>query len=120
MFVNALNEGQPGLNLGDETVENLEGVFRRLREILLAGHRYLRVVKFELIRLYEIQHSLRSLSYFDITGRLRLTLQLARVTLAIPMAVDQAMRVPRSAVRLTHAGERTPNARLSRAQIHKH
>lgn len=31
----ALNESNPGLDVGDETVENVEGVFRRLRELLL-------------------------------------------------------------------------------------
>jgi hypothetical protein len=54
----------------------------------------LTIIRFELIRLYEIQHSLRQLSYFDVFGRLRLTLQLARVTLSIPMAIDQAMKAP--------------------------
>ena len=44
--------------------------------------------------MYEIQQSLRQLSYFDVFGRLRLTLQLARVTLSIPMAIDQAMKEP--------------------------
>lgn len=92
VFVTALNEGNPGLNVGDDTVESIEGVFRRLREALLAGQRYLRLIKFELIRLYEIQHSLRSLSYFDVYGRLRLTLALTRVTLEIPMVLDRAMR----------------------------
>lgn len=52
------------------------------------------MIRFELIRLYEIQHSLRQLSYFDVFGRLRLTLQLARVTLSIPMAIDEAMKEP--------------------------
>lgn len=59
-----------------------------------AGKKYLTIIRFELIRLYEIQHSLRQLSYFDVFGRLRLTLQLARVTLSIPMAIDQAMKEP--------------------------
>lgn len=57
-----------------------------------AGAKHFRIVKFELIRLYEIQHDLRQLSYFDVFGRLRLSLQLARVTLSIPMAIDKAMR----------------------------
>ena len=48
-------------------------------------------MRFELIRLYEIQHSLRQLSYFDICGRLRLTLQLARVTLSLPCTIDRAL-----------------------------
>lgn len=58
----------------------------------IAGAKHFRIVKFELIRLYEIQHDLRQLSYFDVFGRLRLSLQLARVTLSIPMAIDKAMR----------------------------
>lgn len=62
--------------------------------IYTAGKKYLTIIRFELIRLYEIQHSLRQLSYFDVFGRLRLTLQLARVTLSIPMAIDQAMKEP--------------------------
>lgn len=56
-----------------------------------AGQKYVRVVRFELIRLYEIQHSLRQLSYLDVFGRLRLTLQLVRLTLSLPCAIDQAM-----------------------------
>ncbi|PWN45071.1 DnaJ-domain-containing protein [Ceraceosorus guamensis] len=92
VLVNAMNEGNPGLNLGEEAVDSIEGAFRRLRHMMLAGKRYLGVIRFELIRLYEIQHSLRQLSYFDLFGRLRLTLQLARVTLSIPMAIDTAMK----------------------------
>lgn len=57
-----------------------------------AGQRYLRLIKFELIRLCEIQSALRSLGYFDVYGRLRLTLALTRVTLEIPMVLDRAMR----------------------------
>jgi hypothetical protein len=45
----------------------------------------MRVIKFELIRLYEIQNDLRRLSYFNLTGRLRLTIRLARVAIEIPM-----------------------------------
>lgn len=92
VLVNALNESNPGLDLGDEAVDSIEGAFKKLREMLLAGKKYLTIIRFELIRLYEIQHSLRQLSYFDVFGRLRLTLQLARVTLSIPMAIDQAMK----------------------------
>ncbi|KAF9520871.1 hypothetical protein BS47DRAFT_1335544 [Hydnum rufescens UP504] len=68
----------------------MEGDFQMLRAFL-PGQKYVRIVHFELIRLYEIQHSLRQLSYFDVCGRLRLTLQLARVTLSLPCAIDQAL-----------------------------
>ncbi|RIA94642.1 hypothetical protein C1645_817692 [Glomus cerebriforme] len=91
-LVNALNEGNPGLNLGDDAIETLETAFRRMRDLLLAGKKYVKIVQFELIRLYELQQQLRSLSYFDVFGRLRLTLQLARLTLTIPMLIDSAMK----------------------------
>jgi len=117
VLVNAMNESNPGLNLGEDAVDSIEGAFAKLRDIMLgqfvetvvigevllfyiscfsfaAGKKYLTIIRFELIRLYEIQHSLRQLSYFDVFGRLRLTLQLARVTLSIPMAIDQAMKEP--------------------------
>lgn len=37
VFVNSLNESNPGLNVGDETVDNLEGAFRRVRDVLLSA-----------------------------------------------------------------------------------
>ncbi|CAG8698550.1 14583_t:CDS:2, partial [Acaulospora morrowiae] len=91
-LVNALNEGNPGLNLGDDAIETLETAFRRMRDLLLAGKKYVKIVQFELIRLYEIQQQLRALSYFDILGRLRLTMQLARLTLTIPIMIDKSMK----------------------------
>ncbi|CAG8501215.1 3005_t:CDS:2 [Ambispora leptoticha] len=90
--LNALNEGNPSLNLGDDAIETLEHAFRRMRELLLAGQKYIKIVQFELMRVYDLQQELRSLSYFDVFGRLRLTLQLARLTLSIPMLIDQAMK----------------------------
>jgi len=67
----AMNEGNPGLNLGEDAVESLEGAFKKMREFMLNGKKYLSIIRFELIRLYEIQHSLRQLSYFDVFGRMR-------------------------------------------------
>jgi hypothetical protein len=54
---------------------------------LVAGD-YLNVAKFEVMRLYEIQQELRSLSYFDVLGRLRLTIQMTRVFLSIPIKMN--------------------------------
>jgi hypothetical protein len=58
-----------------------------------AGQQHFRLLKFELMRLYEIQHMLRQLSYFDVPGRLKLTIQLARLTIALPVNVDKAIMV---------------------------
>lgn len=40
------------------------------------------------MRLYELQHKLRQLSYFDILGRLRLTMTIARVLMEIPIMIN--------------------------------
>jgi len=91
-LVNALNEGNPNLNLGDDWIENMEHVFGRIRELLLAGKKYIKIVQYELITLYDIQQELRALSYFDVFGRLRLSLQLAKIFLKIPTLIDEAMK----------------------------
>ncbi|CAJ0758287.1 2578_t:CDS:2 [Entrophospora sp. SA101] len=91
-LVNALNEGNPELNLGEDTIETIETVFRAMRETFLAGKKYIKTVQFELIHLYELQQRLRSLSYFDIFGRIKITMQLARITLNIPLLIDSAMK----------------------------
>ncbi|EPQ26964.1 uncharacterized protein PFL1_05599 [Pseudozyma flocculosa PF-1] len=85
-LIQAMNRGDNGVQVDSDAF------LRKIHDKLLAGRRYLRVVHLELIRLYEIQQHLRSLSYLDVFGRLRLTIQLARVTLSIPMAIDQAMK----------------------------
>jgi hypothetical protein len=46
----------------------------------------------ELSRLVDVQHAFRQLSYFDIMGRSRLTIQLTRITLSLPIALDRAVR----------------------------
>jgi hypothetical protein len=35
VLVNAMNESNPGLNLGEEAVDSIEGAFAKLREIML-------------------------------------------------------------------------------------
>lgn len=57
-----------------------------------AGQKYALLLKFSLIRMYEIQISLRRLSYFDLYGRLRLTMELMRCMVEVPLILDRAMR----------------------------
>ncbi|GAA5930284.1 uncharacterized protein JCM15063_004764 [Sporobolomyces koalae] len=92
VFVTALNDGSPGLNLGEDAIDNLESAFGKAREILLAGHKYALLVKFSLIRMYEIQINLRRLGYFDLYARLRLTIELMRCMVEVPLILDKAMR----------------------------
>ncbi|KAI8452319.1 hypothetical protein BY996DRAFT_6431883 [Phakopsora pachyrhizi] len=92
VLINALNEGNPGLNLGEESIRNLETSFKKLRTIFKKGQKYIKLVRFELMNLYELQSDLRSMSYFNLFGRLRLTMAIARVTISIPMRIDQVFK----------------------------
>jgi hypothetical protein len=64
-------------------------VFTACRTCIYALHN-------ELSRLLELQHAFRQLSYFDIMGRSRLTIQLTRITLTLPIAVERAVRESQS------------------------
>ena len=46
----------------------------------------------ELTRIIEIQHSFRQLSCFDVMGRTRLTIQLTRVTISLPVTLEKAIQ----------------------------
>ncbi|KAG9078977.1 hypothetical protein FS749_008961 [Ceratobasidium sp. UAMH 11750] len=90
-LIGSLNEANPALGLGEDKAEALLHALVNLRDVIISGQQHLRLIKFELMRLYEIQHALRQLSYFDIPGRLKLTMQLARLTIALPVNLDKAI-----------------------------
>ncbi|KAF8604672.1 DnaJ-domain-containing protein, partial [Ceratobasidium sp. AG-I] len=91
MLLRSINETNPSLNLGGDATETLLSALFNIREVIISGQQHFRLIKFELMRLYEIQYSLRQLSYFDVPGRLKLTMQLARLTIALPINVDKAI-----------------------------
>jgi hypothetical protein len=60
--------------------------------IQLACRTCILVLHAELTRLLELQHNFRQLSYFDLMGRSRLTIQLTRVTISLPIAMEKAIQ----------------------------
>lgn len=46
----------------------------------------------EVSRLLDVQHEFRQLSYFDLRRRSRLTLQLTRIAISLPIALEQAIQ----------------------------
>jgi hypothetical protein len=40
----------------------------------------------------ELQHAFRQLSYFDVLGRSRITIQLTRITLSLPIELERALQ----------------------------
>jgi len=62
-----------------------------LRNIFIVSGRYVDVAKDEVMRLYDIQSELGSLSYFNVLGRMKLTLKLSRVFLSIPIVMHSVV-----------------------------
>ncbi|KAG8823135.1 hypothetical protein FRC19_004572 [Serendipita sp. 401] len=91
LALRTMREINPALKLEDETVESVITGFRKLREVVLGTRTYVRVLRLELLHLYDIQYSLRQLPYLALSARLRLTLRFTRVTLSLPMAIDRAI-----------------------------
>ncbi|KAG8715377.1 hypothetical protein FRC11_004421 [Ceratobasidium sp. 423] len=109
----------PKLNFSDETTEVLLQALVNLRDVIVSGQQHFRLLKFELMRLYEIQHALRQLSYFDVPGRLKLTIQLARLTIALPVNVDKAiMAEQREGDNQQEGGVGRPRGRYLPSSVH--
>jgi len=90
-LLKAINDVNPTLRLGDEGINSVLVTLQSLRERALTCRTCIHALHAELTRLLEVQHAFRQLSYFDIPGRSRLTIQLTRITLSLPIALEKAI-----------------------------
>lgn len=90
-LLGALNKQYPSL-VNEEVIVAIERAFGRIRELILTTRTYALLISIELGRIHRVQKKLLSLGYFDIIGRVRLTMQLVRVTLAVPVRMDRALQ----------------------------
>ncbi|KAH7106307.1 DnaJ-domain-containing protein [Auriculariales sp. MPI-PUGE-AT-0066] len=91
-FLYAVDHINPGISLGEDKIEDVLNSLSSLRDLLMSCRTYIRVIRFELCRLVEIQNSLRQLSYFNVFGRTRLSLELLRVAVSLPIAIEVALQ----------------------------
>ena len=105
-----MNDISPSLRLADDGIDSVLVTLQSIREralstllTFLVPSLYLciplkacriciHVLHNSLTRLLEIQHAIRQLSYLDFIGRSRLTIQLTRITITLPLALEQALR----------------------------
>lgn len=91
-LLKAINDINPSIELGDDGINSVLATLQSIRERALTCRTCIYALHNELSRLLELQHAFRQLSYFDIMGRSRLTIQLTRITLTLPIAVERAVR----------------------------
>lgn len=90
-LLGALGRQYPNL-VTEEVVSSLERSFARMRELVLTTQTYALLLSIEFGRLHRVQQRLMGLGYLDVVGRMRVGMQLVRVTLAIPVRVDRALQ----------------------------
>ncbi|KAJ7158909.1 hypothetical protein C8R46DRAFT_404389 [Mycena filopes] len=90
-LLKAINDINPSLALGEEGINSVLNSLQRIRERALTCRTCIYALHAELTRLLEVQHLFRQLSYFDLLGRTRLTIQLTRITLSLPIALEKAI-----------------------------
>ncbi|CAG8979863.1 hypothetical protein HYALB_00002636 [Hymenoscyphus albidus] len=90
-WLESLHSQYPNL-VSEEVVINVERSFIRIRELVLTTRTYALLIYIELGRIHRVQKRLMGLGYLDVVGRARLTIHLVRVTLAVPMRVDRALK----------------------------
>lgn len=60
----------------------------------LGTHRCYTAIRADLLQLYELQQQLRSLSYFNVVGRIRLSMEICKIMLTMTLRKDTGVNVP--------------------------
>ncbi|KAH8594460.1 putative DnaJ like protein subfamily B member 11 [Bisporella sp. PMI_857] len=91
-YLESLRSIYPNL-VSDERIILLENSLIKTRELILTTRTYALLVYIELGRIHKVSKRLMGLGYLDVFGRTKMTIHLARVTLAFPMRVDRALKL---------------------------
>lgn len=103
----ALNEINPSIRLEEDGINSVLVTLEAIRERALstwnlysqsihqltstsACRACINALHAELTRLLEVQHAFKGLSYFDILGRTKITIQITRIALGLPIVLEQA------------------------------
>ncbi|KAG0708079.1 hypothetical protein DFH29DRAFT_994336 [Suillus ampliporus] len=101
-FLRAISDLNPSLELGDDGINSVLSVLLSVRERILTCRTCVVALHGELTRVLEIQSAFRQLPYFDIAGRSRLTIQLTRITISLPVTLENAVQAQYTNPASTH------------------
>ncbi|KAH9018472.1 DnaJ-domain-containing protein [Lactarius pseudohatsudake] len=95
-LLRGINDLSPSLRLGDEGIDSILLTLQGLRDRVLTCRALTHTVISTLSHLLDTHASLAKLSYFSLRPRARLSLRLARITLGLPLALEQELRHQRN------------------------
>ncbi|KAI0346190.1 DnaJ-domain-containing protein [Trametopsis cervina] len=90
-LLRAVNDLNPSLRMGEDGIDAVVDTLNAIRERALACRACLFALHSEVTRLLEVQCAFRELSYFDLRRRSRLTLELTRIAISLPIAIERAI-----------------------------
>ncbi|KAI0636190.1 DnaJ-domain-containing protein [Trametes polyzona] len=96
-LLSAVNSMNPSLQLGEEGINSVLMTLQSIRARALTCRTCILALHHELTRLLEVQRAFRQLSYFDLRRRSHLSIQIARLTIGLPVALEDALRRERQA-----------------------
>ncbi|KAG4099888.1 DnaJ-domain-containing protein [Neocallimastix lanati (nom. inval.)] len=73
-----------------EINRDYQNIFSEVQDYLVIGKKCWTAAKGELKQIYQLQCKLRTLSYFDVLGRLELALELTEIFLSLPIIIHTA------------------------------
>lgn len=91
-MIGAMDNFNPALRLNDEGIESVLVTLQAIRERLLTCRALSHALVATLSHLAETQHALGQQPYLAIRPRARLSLRLARITLGLPLALEDVLR----------------------------
>ncbi|KZV65551.1 DnaJ-domain-containing protein [Peniophora sp. CONT] len=91
-LLRALDDFNPALRLNDEGIESVLVTLQAIRERLITCRALSHALVATLSHLAETQHALGQQPYLALRPRARLSLQLARITLGLPLALEDVLR----------------------------
>lgn len=88
----SVNDINPSLKIGEDSVDSVLATLRAVRERALTCRTCVIALHTDLSTLLELQHTFRQMSYFDLRGRFRVSIQLTRITLGLPVTLERALK----------------------------
>ncbi|KAI0833725.1 DnaJ-domain-containing protein [Trametes gibbosa] len=103
-LLSAVNAMNPSLQLGEEGINSVLMTLQAIRARALTCRTCILALHHELTRLLEVQRAFRQLSYFDLRRRSHLSIRIARLTLGLPIALEDALQHERQQVNFDDDG----------------
>jgi hypothetical protein len=88
IYVDVLNETNPNLHISEDAIHQIELGLTKMSDLFNSSKQYYHVIRFELLKLYELQQELRSLSYFSVWKRMKITISMCKILLQLPILIS--------------------------------